>query len=196
MPESNPTGLKTPLLPRIAAGEAAAVRECLDRYGGLVWSLARRFLSNPSDVEDAVQEIFVDLWRNAGRYDPRQAAEATFVTLLARRRLIDRRRRDMRRPGGQVLPETLASNQADASQRVEIQDEANRALRAMQELKEDQRKVLQMAICQGLTHEEIARTTGLPLGTVKTHVRRGLMRMRELLQAPAPRPASSEGRSS
>jgi len=195
MPDPTPTGLREPLLPRIAAGEAPAVREFLDRYGGLVWSLARRFLSNPSDVEDAVQEIFVDLWRNAGRYDPRQAAEATFVTLLARRRLIDRRRRDLRRPGGQALPDTLASRQAEVSQRIEVQDEANRALRAMQELKEDQRKVLHMAICQGLTHEEIARATGLPLGTVKTHVRRGLMRMREILQTPAPRPASSEARS-
>lgn len=196
MPDPKPTGWKEPLLPRIAAGDSPAVRECLDRYGGLVWSLARRFLNNPSDVEDAVQEIFVDLWRNAARYDPRQAAEATFVTLLARRRLIDRRRRDLRRPGGQALPETLASPQAEASQRVEVQDEAHRALRAMQELKEDQRKVLQMAICQGQTHEEIARTTGLPLGTVKTHVRRGLMRLREILQAPPTHPATSEGRSS
>jgi RNA polymerase sigma-70 factor (ECF subfamily) len=66
----------------------------------------------------------------------------------------------------------------------------------MQELKEDQRKVLQMAICQGLTHEEIARATGLPLGTVKTHVRRGLIRMREILQTAASRPAPREGRSS
>jgi RNA polymerase sigma-70 factor (ECF subfamily) len=196
MPDRKPTGMKEPLLPRIAAGESSAVRECLDRYGGLVWSLARRFLTNPSDVEDAVQEIFVDLWRNAGRYDPHQAAEATFVTLLARRRLIDRRRRDMRRPAGQALPETLASNQAEAPQRVEVQDEANRALRAMQELREDQRKVLQMAICQGLTHEEISQATGLPLGTVKTHVRRGLIRMREILQTAASRPASPEGRSS
>src|SRR5262252_1163156 len=85
------------LLARVGAGDASAVRECLQRFGGLVWSLARRFSSSPSDAEDAVQEIFVDLWRSAKKYDPRAASEATFVAMIARRRLIDRLRSRQRR---------------------------------------------------------------------------------------------------
>ncbi len=167
------------VLPRIAAGEPGAVSECLDRYGGLVWSIARRFLANSADAEDAVQEIFVDLWKNAHRYDGRIAAETTFIHTIARRRLIDRRRHGQRRPDPVPLPETLPAPAVDA---VELRDEAARAAAALDELREEPRRVLCMAIYQGLTHEEIARATGLPLGTVKTHVRRGLLQVRERLK--------------
>ena len=88
--------LQVPLLPRIANGETAAIDECLDRYGGLVWSLARRLSPSPSDAEDAVQEIFVDIWRNASRFREDVASEVTFVAMLARRRLVSRMRRSQR----------------------------------------------------------------------------------------------------
>src|SRR5436190_14026687 len=87
---------EAPLLGRVAAGDEAAVRECLARYGGLVWSIARRF--EPSDAEDAVQEIFLDLWKSAARFDRAVASETAFVAMIARRRLIDRRRTRGRRP--------------------------------------------------------------------------------------------------
>ncbi|HEY1068798.1 MAG TPA: sigma-70 family RNA polymerase sigma factor, partial [Pirellulales bacterium] len=86
------------LLPRVAAGQPSAVDECLARYGGLVWSLARRHTNNTSDAEDAVQEIFIDLWRSAARFNPQAASEATFVAMIARRRLIDRRRKQSSAP--------------------------------------------------------------------------------------------------
>ena len=76
------------ILNRIAAGDPDAVQECLDQFGGLVWSLARRLTSSESDAEDAVQEIFVEIWRKAERYDPSIASESTFIAMLARRRLI------------------------------------------------------------------------------------------------------------
>jgi RNA polymerase sigma-70 factor (ECF subfamily) len=185
------------VLPRIAAGDQSAVSECLARYGGLVWALARRFLANLSDAEDAVQEIFVDLWRNAPRFDPNVASEATFVTLLARRRLIDRRRRDTRRLDGSQalpLPDSLAAAGGDGAARAELADEAAHAAGALARLREEPRRCLQLAIYHGLTHDEISRATGLPLGTVKTHVRRGLLRVRELLcrsTPPAARPAET-----
>mgnify|MGYP001805067540 FL=1 len=69
------------LLERIAAGEQRAVNACLDQYGGLVWSLARRLSPNDNDAEDAVQEIFVEIWRHADRFDPSKASEATFVAM-------------------------------------------------------------------------------------------------------------------
>jgi RNA polymerase sigma-70 factor (ECF subfamily) len=175
-----------PLLPRIAAGDQAAVRECISRYGGLVWSLARRFLSNAADAEDAVQDIFIELWRNAGRYEAAKASESTFVTVVARRRLIDRRRRAGSRPDALPLPETLTTRgTGDGFAAVDRADEARLAAAALDDLREDQRRVLHMAIYRGLTHEEIAHETGMPIGTVKTHVRRGLLRVRDALGVTA-----------
>ena len=84
------------ILQSVADGNAAAVDECLGKYGGLVWSLARRLCPRHEDAEDAVQEIFVEIWRNAAKFDPEIASEATYVTMIARRRLIDRNRRARR----------------------------------------------------------------------------------------------------
>ena len=81
------------ILQRIAAGDAAAVDDCLRQYGGLVWSLARRFSHDHAESEDAVQEVFLDVWKSAARFDEAMGSEATFITMIARRRLIDRRRK-------------------------------------------------------------------------------------------------------
>ena len=85
------------ILQRVAAGDTEAVAACIDRFGGLVWSLARRFLDRPTEAEDAVQEIFIELWKSASRFDPSIASETTFVAMIARRRLIDRQRKLGRR---------------------------------------------------------------------------------------------------
>jgi RNA polymerase sigma-70 factor (ECF subfamily) len=166
------------LLPRVAQGDPDAIRACLDRYGGLVWGIARRFFGASADAEDAVQDAFLDLWRSAGRYDPRVSSEAVFVALIARRRFIDRRRRGARRLDTEPLSEAPpAPSQSNAEQVTE----AMFAERAMQELRPEQRRVLVMSTCHGMSHEEISQVTGMPLGTVKAHVRRGLVRVRELL---------------
>ena len=85
------------VLARVGAGDASAVRDALQRFGGLVWALARRMSANTSDAEDAVQEIFVDVWKSAKKFDPAAGSEATFVAMIARRRLIDRMRARQRR---------------------------------------------------------------------------------------------------
>jgi RNA polymerase sigma-70 factor (ECF subfamily) len=169
------------VLPRIAAGDPAAVPDCLARYGGLVWSLARRFLGNAADAEDAVQDVFIELWKKAARYDPSRGSEPTYVTMVARRRLIDRKRKAGRAPAAQPLPDEAPARAG--RDRVELEDEAARAAAVLGELREDERRVIRMAVYQGLTHEEIAAATGLPIGTVKTHIRRGLIRVRERLAA-------------
>jgi RNA polymerase sigma factor (sigma-70 family) len=74
------------LLQRVAAGDKSAVRDCIDRFGGLVWALARRMSPGAAEAEDAVQEIFMDLWRSSARFDPTIASEPAFVTMVARRR--------------------------------------------------------------------------------------------------------------
>jgi len=184
------------LLQRVAFGDAAAVHECIDRYGGLVWSLARRLIASTADAEDAVQEVFIDVWKSAGRFDPGVASEATFVAMIARRRLIDHRRRQQRRPErAQAAPldEVDVAAPLPASDALEVADEHARAAAAIRELTPDQQQVLRLSVYDGWSHQRIADHLQLPLGTVKTHVRRGLIRIRERLNASPPTGAEAEG---
>lgn len=188
--ERFPTVLMTtdsppPLLPRVAAGDPTAVRECIARYGGLVLALARRFLGNAADAEDVTQDVFVELWKHAARFDPSCGGESTFVTMITRRRLIDRKRREGRRPSAEPLPEAVPERTGPSPfAGVDSSDDVARARRALNELRGEQRNVILLAVDDGLTHEQIADRTGLPVGTVKTHIRRGLIRVREALAAP------------
>ena len=177
-------GVSPSILPRIAAGDPAAVEECLEHFGGLVWSLARRFCKEHAEAEDAVQEIFIEIWRNAYRFDAGRGSEATYVTMIARRRLIDRYRRRSRAPDTTPVEEELVvSPSVQHVAQAEIRDEAARAREHMQRLRPEERRVLELSIDHGLSQSEIAEITEMPLGTVKTHARRGLIRLRELLGA-------------
>ena len=175
----------TGILVRASRGEEAAVRACIDRFGPIVWGLARRLSPSRADAEDAVQEIFLDLWAHGSRYDQTKASEEAFVAVVARRRLIDRRRRARSRPAMDSI-EDVSEAGGSAGEAVHPSDaetaaEAAIAVRAMEGLRPEQREVLRLSVAEGLTHEEIAGRTGLPLGTVKAHARRGLMRIRRLL---------------
>jgi RNA polymerase sigma-70 factor (ECF subfamily) len=173
-----------PVLPRVALGDPVAVRECIARYGGLVFSIARRFFSAPSDAEDAVQEAFIELWRSAAKFDPNLGAEVTFVATVARRRFIDRRRRSARQPPTELLDEGLAAAASEGRLAPELGAEAALCARALAQLRPEQQRVLGLIACQGLSHEEVAAATGMPLGTVKAHARRGLMQIRAALGEP------------
>jgi RNA polymerase sigma-70 factor (ECF subfamily) len=171
-----------PLLPRIAAGDERAVRDCVTRYGPLVWSLARRWSPEGSDSEDAVQEIFIDLWRTAARYDVSRTSEAGWVAMIARRRLIDRARRRERLPVLETMPDDF--DVASESERdLDREWRAEQARAILRELPASQRHMLELSLVHGKTHDEIARETETPLGTVKSHIRRGLQRARDLLAA-------------
>ncbi|MFN7020522.1 MAG: RNA polymerase sigma factor [Phycisphaerales bacterium] len=178
------------ILQRIAAGDQGALKECIDRHGALVWHLARTTLSRRADLDDAVQEVFVELWKSAGRFDPSVASETTFVAMIARRRLIDRGRRERTRIartadvgefGGAVAP--VASDAAPDAP-MEQSEEAARAAAAIRLLSPEQQQALRMSIYDGLSHQEISDRLNVPLGTVKTNLRRGLIRIRELLARP------------
>jgi len=181
--------LQVPLLPRIANGDSIAIDECIERYGGLVWSLARRLSPSVADAEDAVQEIFVDVWRNAERFREEVAGESTFVAMLARRRLIDRLRKSRRELELQPIDE-MALQYAAPPQTppAELAEEGSRATACLEKLRSDERKVLELSIYHGLPQARIAEQTGLPLGTVKTHARRGLSQLRDCMQARGRRP--------
>jgi RNA polymerase sigma-70 factor, ECF subfamily len=160
------------LLPHVAVGDTGAIREVISRYSRLVWSMARRF--ERETAEDAVQEVFIDLWKSAARYDAKVAKESTFVMMIARRRLIDRRRRRGTQPVFEVGDELPAV--ADTSQTPpDVAMEANLAARAIEQLSPGQRDVLLLSICYGMSHQAIADKLAMPLGTVKAHARRGLL---------------------
>jgi RNA polymerase sigma-70 factor (ECF subfamily) len=177
-----------PILPRVALGDSTAVRACLERHGALVWALARRLSPTQADAEDAVQEIFVDVWKSAARYEPAVGSEPAFIAMIARRRLIDRLRARERRPATDPVsePRMPLPNEGGAPH-AETCAEASRAADAISELRPEPRQVLMLAIRQGLSHEEIAVAMSIPLGTVKTHARRALLHVREALADKGPR---------
>jgi RNA polymerase sigma-70 factor (ECF subfamily) len=177
------TAVAESLLAQVAVGDAEAVREVISRYGPLVWSLARRLSATAAEAEDGVQDVFVDLWRSAPRFDPSVASEVAFVAMIARRRLIDRRRRAGRLKNTEPLAEEAAPTTVRfrGSESLEACGEAVLARRVLDELRPEQREVLVMAACHGMSHQEIADALGMPLGTVKAHARRGLLQVRRAL---------------
>ncbi len=183
--------MDAPLLTRIADGDLPAVRQVVDRYGDLVWSLARCFTNSDADAEDAVQDIFLTLWRKAGRYDPALGAEVTFVSVLARRVLIDRWRRNKRIPGadeiGRVREHLSPATRQQPAELAAVTE-------AFGALKDELQVVLRLSIEHGCTHEMISEITGLPLGTVKTRIRKGLTLVREQMAATGDRAGGGHAR--
>jgi RNA polymerase sigma-70 factor, ECF subfamily len=177
--------LNLSVLQRIASGEAAAVRECIDQYGGLVWSLARRLSRSPSDAEDATQEIFLDVWRSAARFDPAQGSDKVFIATIARRRLIDRLRKTSAEPPMDPVEALDSVAWPDAGSASDTSVEIAHAHRAMAELRPDQRQVLELGLLYGLSQSEIATRLSMPLGTVKSFMRRGLIKVREYMNIDA-----------
>jgi RNA polymerase sigma-70 factor (ECF subfamily) len=169
------------ILQRIASGDRKAVEDCLKAYGGLVWSIARKMLRNADEAEDAVQEIFIDIWKNAERFDASRASETTFVAMIARRRLIDKIRYSTRRISAESLDDVLLEPFTRSDRQMQTSIEAQQAAEAMRNLRPEQQQVLRLSIVQGMSHQEISDATGMPLGTVKTHARRGLIQVREFL---------------
>jgi RNA polymerase sigma factor (sigma-70 family) len=170
------------ILERITRGDPSAIAACLDEYGGTIWGLADRYLRGTGDdVEDAVQEIFIDVWRSAPRFTPALGSEPAFIATIAHRRLIDRQRRLAVRGTHQLADHSLVEAKPLRADPALLRDELRIAAQAFDELDTDERQVLWFALYHGLSHERIARATDLPLGTVKTRIRRGLIRLRNLL---------------
>lgn len=169
-----------PILTRFARGDRSAVEECLDLFGGLVRATARRFFGE-ADAEDMIQEIFLDVWKCAGRCDPSVARESTFIMTIARRRLIDQKRRQARAPETSALGEEVTVDPVASSDRLEVADEVSKVRTALETLDGDRRHVLELSVHHGLSHEGIARQLEMPLGTVKSHARRALLHVRQLL---------------
>jgi RNA polymerase sigma-70 factor, ECF subfamily len=170
------------LLARIAAGEQAAFRQCMEQYGNMIWALARRLSPTPVDAEDATQDVFLQLWKNSRQYDAARGSEAIFIVTLARRTLISRFRSAARRPQA-VSVEDLGDRGWEPTVAATDDDhvEARLAAQALKLLPPEQQRVIRLSVVDGLSHGEIAAQTGLPLGTVKTLLRRGFLAVRDRL---------------
>jgi RNA polymerase sigma-70 factor (ECF subfamily) len=173
------------VLERMAAGDGGALRELYDRHARSVYSLAVRILRSQPDAEDLVQEVFVQAWRLAGRYDTSRGTVAGWLLMQAKSRAIDRLRGRRSRPEGVVVDPSVVDAAADASEGADAQlvraQEAERVRRALDDLPLLQRTAVELAYYEGLTHTEIAERLEQPLGTVKTRIRQGLLRLRDAL---------------
>ncbi len=140
-----------------------------------------------ADAEDAVQEIFLDLWRYAKRFDPNVGSEKVFVSVLARRRLIDRARHMQRQLAVERPLEAGHLTQSSYSSPVEQDVEVEEAKRILKQLPVPHQEAISLSLLEGLSHAEIATRLGWPLGTVKTVIRRGILRLKELMSGKLPR---------
>jgi RNA polymerase sigma-70 factor (ECF subfamily) len=175
-----PANQDTELLERIQRGEDQAMSILFDRYSKIVYSVALRVLRDTAAAEDVMQEIFMQIWRSPNSFVAARGSLGGWLSVVARNRSIDTLRR--KRPSEQIEDISLASpyNLGDEAERNIMME---RARAAVVLLPPDQRKTLEMAFFDGLTHSEIAEMTGDPLGTVKTRIRSALLTLRKGFQA-------------
>lgn len=173
------------ILSDIASGVPRAMDLCITQYGGIVWSIVRRYIKDSAEAEDVVQEIFTEVWKKAASFDPAIASESTFIGMITRRRAIDFLRRQGRQPGFESL---AAAEQLPlpTTENSSIICDPETVKSTVANLPADTRELFQLFFDDGFTHPEIAEKTGLPLGTVKTRLRRGLIVLREQLQRISP----------
>ncbi len=178
--EGSPAEADVTLLDRVRRGDEAAMAVLFDRYSKVVYSVSLRVLREPASAEDVLQEIFMQVWRNPGSFLETKGSLGGWLAVVARNRSIDTLRR--RRPTDQVEEIALASsfNLAEEAERNNMME---RARAAILHLPQEQRKTLEMAFFDGLTHTEIAEMTGDPLGTVKTRIRSALLTLRKAFGA-------------
>jgi len=143
-------------------------------------SLAIKSCGDRGEAEEAANEVFTDLWSSARRYDARIADETTFVAMVARRRLIDRTGKGHRRPAGR--PDTTISSQVRRLP-LDEQVEVARAAEILAGMKPDQRRVIELSLCEGYSHRDITNRLNLSPHAVSTHLKKGLMAVGERPQA-------------
>jgi RNA polymerase sigma-70 factor, ECF subfamily len=168
------------LLARVQRGDEQAMAMLFDRYSKIVYSVALRVLRDAASAEDILQEIFMQIWRNPAGFVATRGSLGGWLAVVTRNRSIDTLRR--KKPTEQVEEMQLpaAGNLADESERNLMMEKARVVIA---QLPAEQRKTLEMAFFDGLTHSEIAEMTGDPLGTVKTRIRSALLTLRKGFQA-------------
>jgi RNA polymerase sigma-70 factor (ECF subfamily) len=165
---------------RMRAGDTGALQELYVRYGDLLYSLVLRIVGRAADAEDVLQEAWIQVWRSAARYEASRGSVAAWLVTVARSRAIDR----VRSLGSRQRAETAASADSspagdDASAQALQRQMRERVVAALDGLAPQIRQVLELAYFDGLTQSEISTRLSVPLGTVKSWTRQGLLRLRE-----------------
>lgn len=172
------------LIRRVAAGEETALAELYDRTSSLVHAVARRVLMDQSAAEEITIDVYTQVWRQVANYDESRGSVVSWLSTLARSRAIDRLRSTAtHRQRSEALDEVIELVDPNHSpEELSSLSERRRIVqRAMSEITEEQREAIEVAFFQGLTHSEVANKLGQPLGTIKTRIRTGMLRLRELL---------------
>jgi RNA polymerase sigma-70 factor (ECF subfamily) len=174
------------LLRRVAAGDRRGFEELYDRFSGILFSVAFRVLNNQEAAEDVLQDVFIQIWEKAPLYDPARGKPITWAVTLTRHKAIDRLRSIQRRSRLQdeVQKESETFEQFDGKSSFDAVNsaEAAKMIRdAIQTLSADQREAIELAFFSSMTQAEIAERLNEPLGTVKARIRRGMMRLREVI---------------
>ena len=183
---SDPSPDDLTLMSAIAAGDRAALACLYDRHAPLVLAVCRRVLNDADEADDVLVDVFFEVWARADRFDGARGNPLTYLVTLARSRSIDRRRSLGARPplrsdrAGELA--TRAAEGDGPLQRTSFVEQADRVRRAMASLDPEQRAAIESAFYDGLSHTEVAAKLGKPLGTVKTAIRQGLIRLREILR--------------
>ncbi|TJY69931.1 sigma-70 family RNA polymerase sigma factor [Arthrobacter sp. CAU 1506] len=180
-----PTGPAThqELIRRVALGDEAAFEALYDAVAPTIFGLVRRVVRDPAQSEEVTQEVFVEVWQQAGRFDADRGKALSWILVIAHRRAVDRVRasqasadRDLR----QGVKEYQASYD-DVADTVELRLESERVAKALDTLTDNQREAIKLAYYGGHTHREVATMLHIPVGTVKTRIRDGMIRLRDKL---------------
>lgn len=177
------------LVARVAGGDEAALEPLYDRYGKLIYSLALRIVHDGATAEEVTQEVFVRLWRSAASFAADRASVQTWLLRIAHNLALNEVRRRQSRPvaadhfdwevEGEHLPDTQSDG--DPAVAVWLRERAETIRQALAQLPEPQRRAIELAFYGGLSQAEVAAAVGDPLGTVKSRIRIGMQRLRELL---------------
>jgi RNA polymerase sigma-70 factor, ECF subfamily len=172
------------LIRAVAAADAQAMERFYDRFSDLVMAVCVRILRDRTVAEDLFGDLFVELWQRAKEYSPERGSVATWIVTIARSRGIDRLRR-LQRSGRrlrEIDDQTASTNEDEPGEQVSRDDEHARVRDVLGSLPQDQRQALELAYFEGLTHIEVATRLSRPLGTVKSHIRQGLIQLRSALR--------------
>jgi RNA polymerase sigma-70 factor (ECF subfamily) len=164
------------LIERIRSGDETAMADIYDRYSGIVYGIALRVLGSTTAAEDVLQEIFLQLWRNPQAFDANRGKLAPWLAVIARNRAIDHLRK---RPPEDDLEEVAVSTGVNLEDEAARRQAVEKIRSVLSQLPPEQRRAVEMAFFEGLTHTEIAAKTGEPLGTIKTRIRTALLAVRK-----------------
>lgn len=182
------------LIKAAAVGDADALAVLYDRHGAAVYSLCLRMLREADDAEELLEDVFWQLWRRADQFDPTRGSALAYLLTLTRSRAIDRLRARDRRvrlrselPGPLLGERLLGASSIAASplQEALALERRTRVRIALADLPAPQREAVELSFLEGLSHPEISTRLGEPLGTIKTRIRSGLLRMRDSLREAA-----------